>query len=181
MRINLKEKYENEVVPDLIRDFNYKNLHEVPKITKIQINRGLGLSAQNSSILKSTIDEIRLISGQQPIITKSKKSIAGFKLREEQNIGVTVTLRKKKMYSFLEKLIHLTLPRIRNFRGLPLSCFDQKGNYNFGLKDQLVFPEITYESVDQTRGFNISIITTSKTKEEGLALFRKIGLPLVNN
>nr|YP_010444260.1 ribosomal protein L5 [Fibrocapsa japonica]UTE95147.1 ribosomal protein L5 [Fibrocapsa japonica] len=181
MRINLKEKYENEVVPDLIRDFNYKNLHEVPKITKIQINRGLGLSAQNSSILKSTIDEIRLISGQQPIITKSKKSIAGFKLREEQNIGVTVTLRKKKMYSFLEKLIHLTLPRIRDFRGLPLSCFDQKGNYNFGLKDQLVFPEITYESVDQTRGFNISIITTSKTKEEGLALFRKIGLPLVNN
>lgn len=172
--------YKETVIQNLKQKFEYKNIHEVPKIVKIQVNRGLGLDAQNNSILKKTVDEIRTITGQQPIITKAKKSIAGFKVREEMNLGVTVTLRGEKMFSFLEKLIHLVLPRIRDFRGLSAKGFDRDGNFNFGLREQLVFPEISYDTVDQTRGFNITIVTTAKTKNEGIALLKEFGFPLID-
>jgi large subunit ribosomal protein L5 len=172
--------YKETIIPNLQKNFNYKNIHEVPKIIKIQVNRGLGIDAQNNSILKKSVDEFRVITGQQPIITKAKKSIAGFKVREDMILGVTVTLRGEKMFSFLEKLIHLVLPRIRDFRGLSSKGFDRDGNFNFGLREQLVFPEISYDTVDQTRGLNITIVTTAKTKNEGIALLKEFGFPLID-
>lgn len=178
MKQALKKKYENEIINNLINEFKYKNIHEVPKLIKIQVNRGLGEAASNNSTLQQSIQEVRMITGQQPIITKSKKAIAGFKLRENQPLGITVTLRGNYMYSFLERLINLVLPRIRDFNGLSLNGFDNYGNYNFGLKTQLVFPEISYETVSQTRGFNITIVTNAKTKKEGVSLIKNYGLPL---
>lgn len=172
--------YKEIIIPNLQNKFNYQNIHEVPKIIKIQVNRGLGIDAQNNSILKKSVDEFRVITGQQPIITKAKKSIAGFKVREDMILGVTVTLRGEKMFSFLEKLIHLVLPRIRDFRGLSCKGFDRDGNFNFGLREQLVFPEISYDTVDQTRGLNITIVTTAKTKNEGIALLKEFGFPLID-
>ena len=177
---NLKLLYKDLIFTNLIKEFDYKNKHQVPKLVKIQVNRGLGLDGQNNKTLQKSIEEIRLITGQQPILTKAKKSIAGFKVREEMTLGITVTLRNAKMYAFLEKLIHLVLPRIRDFRGLSLKGFDRNGNYNFGLKEQLVFPEISYENVDQIKGFNISIVTTAKTKNEGIALLKGFGFPLTD-
>nr|YP_011005020.1 50S ribosomal protein L5 [Analipus japonicus]WAM61883.1 50S ribosomal protein L5 [Analipus japonicus] len=177
---NLKFLYRDSIFPNLIKQFDYKNDHQVPKLVKIQLNRGLGLDGQNNKALQKSIDEIRLITGQQPILTKAKNSIAGFKVREEMILGITVTLRNRKMYAFLEKLIHLVLPRIRDFRGLSLKGFDRNGNYNFGLKEQLVFPEISYENVDQIKGLNISIVTTAKTKSEGVALLKEFGFPLTD-
>ena len=172
--------YKESIVENLNKKFNYKNIQQVPKLIKIQVNRGLGIDAQNNSILKKTVDEFRAITGQQPMVTKAKKSIAGFKVREEMNLGVTVTLRGEKMFSFLEKLIHLVLPRIRDFRGISPKGFDRDGNFNFGLREQLVFPEINYDTVDQTRGFNLTIVTTAKTKEEGAALLKEFGFPLID-
>lgn len=177
--INLKKTYNEFISPKLIEEFNYLNIHQVPKLVKIQINRGLGINGQNNKLLQKSIEEIRLISGQQPILTKAKKSIAGFKVRENMILGVTVTLRRQKMYAFLGKLIHLVLPRLRDFRGLSIKNFDEKGNYHFGLQEQLVFPEITYENVDQIRGLNISIVTTANTKNEGIALLKGFNFPLV--
>nr|YP_010443892.1 ribosomal protein L5 [Chattonella marina]UTE94779.1 ribosomal protein L5 [Chattonella marina] len=177
----LKEKYKNEVIPNLIKEFEYKNIHQVPKLLKIQVNRGLGAAASNNSTLQQTVEEIRMVTGQQPVITSAKKSIAGFKIREKQPLGVTVTLRGNYMFSFLERLINLVLPRIRDFSGLSPNGFDQHGNYNFGLKTQLVFPEISYESVDQPRGFNITLVTSAKTKMEGLSLLKNYGFPFKNN
>jgi large subunit ribosomal protein L5 len=172
--------YKENIIQKLRTDFDYKNIHQVPKILKIQVNRGLGGDAQNNSILKRSVEEFRQITGQQPVITKAKKSIAGFKVREEMNLGVSVTLRSEKMYSFLEKLIHLVLPRIRDFRGLSSKGFDRDGNFNFGLREQLVFPEISYESIDQPRGLNITIVTSAKTKKEGIALLKEFGFPLID-
>ena len=172
--------YKESIIEKLNQHFKYKNIHQVPKLIKIQVNRGLGIDAQNNSILKKSVDEFRVITGQQPIITKAKKSIAGFKVREEMNLGVTVTLRGEKMFSFLEKLIHLVLPRIRDFRGLSSKGFDRDGNFNFGLREQLVFPEISYDTVDQTRGLNITVVTTAKTREEGVALLKEFGFPLID-
>ena len=140
----LKENYKNKITKNLKDKYNYQNPHQVPKLVKIQINRGLGLAAQNKNILQKTVDEFRIITGQQPIITKAKKSIAGFKTREGMSLGVTVTLRSEMMYAFLERFINLVLPRIRDFRGLNIEGFDKKGNYNIGLREQLVFPEIDY-------------------------------------
>ncbi len=177
---NLRLLYKNLIFANLIKHFDYKNNHQVPKLVKIQVNRGLGIDGQNNKTLQKSVEEIRLITGQQPILTKAKKSIAGFKVREEMVLGITVTLRSKKMYAFLEKLIHLVLPRIRDFRGLSLKGFDRNGNYNFGLKEQLVFPEISYENVDQIKGLNISIVTTAKTKNEGIALLKEFGFPLTD-
>jgi large subunit ribosomal protein L5 len=176
----LNQIYKEIIIQKLNQKFNYQNIHQVPKIVKIQVNRGLGIDAQNNSILKKSVDEFRVITGQQPIITKAKKSIAGFKVREDMTLGVTVTLRGKKMFSFLEKLIHLVLPRIRDFRGLTSKGFDRDGNFNFGLREQLVFPEISYDTVDQTRGFNITIVTTAKTKEESIVLLKEFGFPLID-
>jgi large subunit ribosomal protein L5 len=172
-----KNLYTEDVIPYLKETFEYNNIHELPKIEKIQINRGLGVAAQNTKILKKSVEEFRLISGQQPLITKAKKSIAGFKVREEMELGITVTLRRAKMFTFLDRLINLVLPRIRDFQGLDPKKFDKNGNYTFGITDQLIFPEIDYESVDQTLGFNVTITTTAKTPKEGLALLKKMGLP----
>lgn len=171
-----KELYTKDVIPYLKDTFEYQNIHQIPKIEKIQINRGLGVSAQNTKILKKSVDEFRSITGQQPVITKAKKSIAGFKLREEMELGVTITLRRDRMYSFLDRLINLALPRIRDFQGLDPKKFDKYGNYTFGILDQLIFPEIEYESVDKTLGFNVTIVTSAKNAKEGLALLTKMGL-----
>jgi large subunit ribosomal protein L5 len=169
--------YKTEVKPSLQKTFEYSNEMTVPKIVKVQVNRGLGLSASNSKMLKKTVDEFRQITGQQPVVTLAKKSIAGFKIREEMPLGVTVTLRKQKMYSFLERLINLALPRIRDFQGLDPKKFDKYGNYTFGILDQLMFPEIEYDQVDQTLGLNITIVTTANNPEEGLELLKQMGLP----
>lgn len=174
----LNEIYTDTVIKNLQTTFQYKNIHQVPKLIKIQLNRGLGIDGQNTAILKKSIEEFCIITGQYPIVTKAKKSIAGFKVRENMTLGVTVTLRGEKMYSLLEKIIHLVLPRIRDFRGLSSKGFDEHGNFNFGLREQLVFPEISYEKVDQTRGLNITIVTSAKTKVEGMALLKEFGFPL---
>jgi large subunit ribosomal protein L5 len=172
-----KDLYSTEVIPYLKENFQYENLHQIPKIEKIQINRGLGVAAQNKKVLEKSVKEFRSITGQQPLVTTAKKSIAGFKLREEVELGVTVTLRRNKMYSFLDRLINLALPRIRDFQGLDPNKFDKFGNYTFGLTDQLIFPEIEYEQVDQQLGFNITIVTSANNPKEGLALLTKMGLP----
>jgi large subunit ribosomal protein L5 len=177
MTQRLKTLYKDEIQGSLKNDFQFENVHEVPKLVKIQINRGLGVLAQNNNILKRSIEEMRLISGQQPVVTNARKSIAGFKIREEQALGVTVTLRGDKMYAFLERFINLVLPRMRDFQGLNPNSFDRHGNYNMGLREQLIFPEIDYNSVEQLRGFNITIVTTAKTKQEGFALLKGFGFP----
>ena len=177
---NLKNKYLNNVIPRLQKEFEYKNIHEIPKIEKIQVSAGLGLNAQNRAYLQKATEEIRLITGQHPIVTISKNSIAGFKVRDGMPLGLTVTLRREKMYAFLEKFIMLVLPRIRDFRGLNPNQFDKHGNYNLGISDQLVFPEIDYESVEQRRGFNITIVTTAKNSREGFLLLKELGVPFSN-
>jgi len=174
---NLKTEYLNIVIPKLVNTFGYKNKHQIPKIEKIQISSGLGLNAQNKTYLQNAIEEYRLISGQQPVLTKAKKSIAGFKIREGMPMGLFVTLRREKMYAFLEKLVKLALPRIRDFRGLSQNNFDKNGNYNLGITEQLVFPEINYDSVEQVRGFTITIVTSAKNKAESLFLLKELGVP----
>ena len=177
---NLKTHYLNTVIPNLVKEFEYKNKHQIPKIEKIHVSAGLGLNAQNRVFLQKATEEIRLITGQQPILTISKKSIAGFKVREGMPLGLTVTLRREKMYAFLEKFTKLVLPRIRDFRGLNSANFDKHGNYNLGITEQLVFPEIDYDSVDQRRGFNITIVTTAKNSAEGFFLLKELGVPFSN-
>lgn len=180
MNLSLKLLYKNQIQENLKHKFLYKNVHEIPKITKIVINRGIGEASQNAKILDKSIRELTIISGQKPIITRSKKAIAGFKIRENIPIGIKVTLRKHKMYNFLNKLINLALPRIRDFRGISKKHFDGNGNYNLGLREQLIFPEIEYNSVDKIRGMNISIITTAITDREGLYLLQEFGMPFQN-
>jgi large subunit ribosomal protein L5 len=174
---NLKNHYINDVIPKLLEEFKYKNKHQIPKIIKIQVSAGLGLNAQNRVFLQKAIEEIRAITGQHPIITKSKKSIAGFKIRENVPLGLTVTLRREKMYAFLEKFIKLVLPRIRDFRGLNPTSFDKYGNYNLGISEQLVFPEIDFDSVEQRRGFNITVVTTATNSLESFFLLKELGVP----
>jgi large subunit ribosomal protein L5 len=177
MHKDLKVLYKEKVVPLMIKDFNYKNIEQVPKLVKISINRGLGDVSKNSKELELSLKEIATISGQQPTINKARKSVAGFKIREEMPVGGSVTLRRDRMYNFLTKLINIVLPRIRDFRGIDPNGFDGKGNYNLGLTEQLIFPEISYDQVTQMRGFDISIVTTAKTDEEALALLKNLGLP----
>nr|WGH12792.1 ribosomal protein L5 [Echinothamnion sp.] len=177
MSQSLKDNYENKIFPELLKEFKYKNVHEVPKLVKITINRGIGEAAQNNKAIDKSIQEFAYITGQKPVITKTKKSIAGFKIRENIPIGLKVTLRKEKMYNFLNKLINLSLPRIRDFRGISSQQFDGRGNYNLGLREQIVFPEINYEQIDKVRGMNITIVTTAKTDRESLVLLRKFGMP----
>ena len=174
---NLKDHYLKVVAPKLLEEFQYKNIHEIPKLEKININAGLGLNAQNRVYLQKATEEIRVITGQQPILRSSKKSIAGFKVRENMPLGLTVTLRREKMYAFLERFIKLTLPRIRDFRGLKPNTFDKFGNYNLGISEQLVFPEVDFDAVDQRRGFNITIVTSAKTQQEGFFLLKELGVP----
>ena len=174
---NLKKDYLEVVVPKLVKEFNYSNIHQIPKIEKIQVSAGLGLNASNRVFLQKATEEIRQITGQHPVLTMSKNSIAGFKIREGMPLGLTVTLRKEKMYAFLEKFIKLVLPRIRDFRGLNPKNFDKYGNYNLGISEQLVFPEIDYDSVEQRRGFNITIVTTAKNSTESFFLLKELGIP----
>ena len=177
MTQRLKELYKEKAIPNLIAEHQYTNPQQVPKVVKIQINRGLGLAAQNNNILKKSIEEFTVITGQKPVITLSKKAIAGFKIRQAQELGIKVTLRNEKMYSFLDKFINLTLPQIRDFRGISSKSFDREGNFTLGLKEQLIFPEINYDDVDQVRGFDITIVTTAKTKAEGKTLLKELGFP----
>ena len=173
-----KDLYKDYVVPSLIEEFGYLNPQEVPKIVKISVNRGLGEGSRNSKELEISLKEIATVTGQQPVINMAKKSIAGFKIRDGMEVGASVTLRKEKMYSFLDRLIHITLPRIRDFRGISVDGFDGRGNYNLGIKDQLIFPEISYDDVNQMQGFDISIVTTAKNDEESYSLLKKFGMPL---
>jgi large subunit ribosomal protein L5 len=173
-----KKLYKDYVVPSLIEEFGYLNPQEVPKIVKISVNRGLGEGSRNSKELEISLKEIATVTGQQPVVNKSKKSIAGFKIRDGMEVGASVTLRKEKMYSFLDRLIHITLPRIRDFRGISVDGFDGRGNYNLGIKDQLIFPEISYDDVTQMQGLDISIVTTAKNDEESYSLLKKLGMPL---
>ncbi|MBT0654466.1 50S ribosomal protein L5 [Geomobilimonas luticola] len=173
----LKELYNKEMVPQLMKDFNYKNVMEVPKIEKIVINMGLGEAIQNVKILDSAADELSVISGQKPVITKAKKSIASFKLRQGMPIGCMVTLRKDRMYEFLDRLVNVALPRVRDFKGVSAKGFDGKGNYSLGIKEQLIFPEINYDKVDKIKGMNISIVTTANSDDEGRALLKLLGMP----
>ena len=178
---NLKNDYLNVVIPKLQEEFQYKNKHQLPKLVKITINSGLGQNGQNRVYLQKATEEIRAISGQHPILTLAKKSVAGFKVREGMPLGLTVTLRREKMYAFLEKFIKVVLPRIRDFRGLNPNNFDKHGNYNLGITEQLIFPEIDYDNVEQRRGFNITIVTSAKTANEGKFLLQELGFPFKKN
>jgi large subunit ribosomal protein L5 len=181
MTETLRNYYKEKVIPMLLEQFKYQNVHEVPKILKITINRGLGEASKNNKALEISLQELSTISGQQPIITKARKSIAGFKIRDGMPVGIAVTLRKQLMYSFLERFIHLALPRIRDFKGISIKGFDGRGNYNLGIKEQLIFPEIEYDKVDQIRGMDICITTTAKTQQEGIALLKALGMPFNDN
>jgi large subunit ribosomal protein L5 len=173
----LKKKYQKEIVPSLVEKFNYDSVMEVPKVEKIVINMGVGDAVQNSKALDSAVEELALISGQQPMVTKAKKSIAGFRLREGMPIGAKVTLRGERMYEFLQKLVDVSLPRVRDFRGISKKAFDGRGNYTLGVKEQLIFPEINYDQVSKVRGMDIVIVTTSNTDEEARELLGQLGMP----
>ena len=173
----LKDYYVETVIPALMTKFNYTNVNEVPKLEKIVLNMGLGDEKDNSKSFQLAVEELRLISGQKPVVTKAKKSVANFKVREGQNIGAKVTLRAGKMYDFLDKLMNIVLPRVRDFKGVPTKSFDGRGNYSMGLKEQLIFPEISYDQVEKTRGLDICVVTTAKTDEEARELLALLGMP----
>src|SRR5687768_5577530 len=173
----LKEKYRNEIAPALAKEFEIKNPLAVPKISKVIVNMGLGEASSNAKILDVATEELRAITGQKPVITKAKKSIAAFKLREGMNIGAMVTLRGDRMYEFLDRLISVALPRVRDFRGISGKALDGRGNYTLGVREQLIFPEIDFNKVDKTRGMNISIITTAKTDDQARSLLKAMGMP----
>ena len=177
MAAKLKTLYQETIVPKLMDQFQYSNIHQVPKLMKVTINRGLGEAAQNAKSLEASVNEIATIAGQKPVVTRAKKAIAGFKIRQGMPVGLMVTLRGERMYSFLDRLVNLALPRIRDFRGISPKSFDGRGNYTLGVREQLIFPEVEYDRVDQVRGMDISIITTAITDEEGRALLKAMGMP----
>ncbi len=177
MKARLRDHYKKNVVPALQKEFGYKNVMAIPKIQKISINIGLGEATQNAKLMDGAVNELGQIAGQKPVVTKAKKSIAAFKLREGMPIGCMVTLRDDRMYEFLDRLMNVALPRVRDFRGVSSKSFDGRGNYTLGVKDQLIFPEIDYNKVDKTKGMNICITTSAKTDAEGLALLRYMGMP----
>lgn len=181
MSSKLYQTYSETIVPKLKEEFGYTNIHQVPKVVKITVNRGLGEASQNAKALESSIKELTIITGQKPVVTRARKAIAGFKIRQGMPVGVMVTLRSDRMYAFLDRLINLVLPRIRDFRGISPKSFDGHGNYSLGLREQLIFPEINYDTIDQIRGMDVSIITTANTDEEGRALLREMGMPFRNN
>lgn len=180
MLTRLEDKYNSEVVPALMEKFGYKNIMEVPKLEKIVINMGVGEAKDNQKVLESAVSDMTIISGQKPIVTRAKKSIANFKLRENMPIGCKVTLRKNKMYEFADKLMNIALPRVRDFRGVSDKSFDGRGNYSLGVKEQLIFPEIEYDKIDKIRGMDIIFVTTAKTDEEARELFRFLGMPFAS-
>ena len=176
----LQERYENEVVKSLMEKFNYSSKMQAPKIEKIVLNIGVGDAVSNSKLLDDAVNELTLITGQKPVVTRAKKSIAGFKLREGQAIGCKVTLRGERMYEFLDKLVNVSLPRVRDFRGVSNNSFDGRGNYAMGIKEQLIFPEIEYDKVDKLRGMDIIFVTTAETDEEAKELLKLLGMPFKN-
>jgi large subunit ribosomal protein L5 len=176
----VKEIYLKEVVPQLMKTFGYKNLMEVPRLEKVTLNMGLGEAVQNIKILDSAVEELSLIAGQKAVITKAKRSIAAYKLREGMPIGVMVTLRRDRMLDFFDKLVNVDLPRVRDFRGVSGKAFDGRGNYSLGIREQIIFPEINLDKIDKVKGLNISIVTTAKTDEEGKELLRLLGMPFRN-
>ena len=173
----LKNLYQETIVPKLMNQFQYSNIHQVPKLLKITVNRGLGEAASNAKALEASLSEIAVITGQKPVVTRAKKAIAGFKIRQGMPVGIMVTLRGERMYAFIDRLISLSLPRIRDFRGISPKSFDGRGNYTLGVREQLIFPEVEYDSIDQVRGMDISIITSAKNDEEGRALLKEMGMP----
>lgn len=173
----LKEKYQNEVIKAMMEKFNYNNIMQVPKLEKVVVNVGVGEAIQNSKALDATVSDITIITGQRPVITKAKKSIAAFKLREGMKIGCKVTLRGDRMYHFVDKLFNIALPRVRDFRGVSPKSFDGRGNYSMGVKEQLIFPEIEYDKIDKVRGMDIIFVTTAKTDEEARELLKLMGMP----
>lgn len=177
MTQRLKTTYYETIVPQLQKEFGYKNPLQIPKVVKVTVNRGLGEASQNAKALESSLEELALITAQKPVVTRAKKAIAGFKVREGMPVGVMVTLRSQRMYAFLDRLINVALPRIRDFRGISPRSFDGRGNYNLGLKEQILFPEIEYDKIDQIRGMDVAIITTANTDEEGRALLKAMGMP----
>ena len=176
----LKDFYEKEAVPKLFEAFNYKNIMQVPKLKKIVLNMGLGEAIQNIKLLDSAAEELRILAGQKPVITRAKKSIAAFKLREGMPIGCMVTLRRERMYDFFYKLVNVALPRVRDFRGISGKAFDGRGNYSLGIREHIIFPEIEYDKIDKIKGLNISVVTSAKTDEEGQELLRLLGMPFKN-
>lgn len=178
--MSLKELYEKEVVSQLIETFDYKNILEVPRLEKVILNIGLGEAIHNIKLLDSAKEELKLITGQAPVITRARKSIAAFKLREGMPIGCMVTLRRSRMYDFYEKLVNIALPRVRDFRGISGKAFDGRGNYTLGIKEQIIFPEVDYDKIDTIKGMNITVVTTAKTDEEGKQLLKLLGMPFRN-
>ena len=179
--MSLKKRYREAIHPKLLKDLNFSNLHQVPKVMKVTVNRGLGEAAQNAKSLEASVEEIATITGQKPVVTRAKKAIAGFKIRQGMPIGVAVTLRGDRMYAFLERLINLALPRIRDFRGVSEKSFDGRGNYTLGVREQIIFPEISFDKIDAIRGMDITIVTSARNDEEGQALLREMGMPFRNN
>ncbi len=173
----LKELYEKEVMPQLTKEFGYKNLHQVPRLVKIVVNTGLGEAVQDIKVIDKSMEELAMITGQRPVVTRARKSVAAFKVREGMPIGCKVTIRGIRMYEFLDRLINAVLPRVRDFRGVSPKGFDGRGNYTLGLKEQIVFPEVDYDKVDKLRGMNITIVTTAKTDEEGRSFLSALGMP----
>ena len=176
----LKEFYEKEAVPKLIKTFNYKNVMQVPRLEKVVLNMGLGEAIQNIKLLDAAAGELQIIAGQHPVITRAKKSIAAFKLREGMPIGCMVTLRRNRMYDFFYKLVNVALPRVRDFRGISGKAFDGRGNYSLGIKEHIIFPEIDYDKIDKIKGLNISVVTSARNDEEGKELLRLLGMPFRN-
>ncbi|MBO8129561.1 MAG: 50S ribosomal protein L5 [Peptococcaceae bacterium] len=174
---NLKQKYLEEIVPAMKEKFGYKNAMQVPKLEKVVINSGLGEAIQNPKAIDAAIEDLRAITGQQPVVTRAKKSVAAFKVREGMKIGAKVTLRGERMWSFMDRLINVALPRVRDFRGVSPNSFDGRGNYTLGIKEQLIFPEINYDKIDKIRGFDVTIVTTANTDEEARELLRLLGMP----
>jgi len=176
----LRNKYKDEIVPQLMKDFGFKNVMQVPKLERIVVNMGLGEAVQNAKLVESAAEELKAITGRKPIVTRAKKSIAGFKLREGMPIGVMVTLRGEQMYDFLDRLVSLALPRTRDFKGISPKAFDGRGNYTLGIREQIVFPEINYDKIDRIKGMNVTLVTTAKTDEQGRALLKSLGMPFRN-
>ena len=179
--MSLKQRYRETIQPKLLKDLSLSNIHEVPKVLKITVNRGLGEAAQNAKSLESSITELATITGQKVVVTRAKKAIAGFKIRQGMPIGCAVTLRGERMYAFLERLINLALPRIRDFRGVSPKSFDGRGNYTLGVREQLIFPEVSFDKIDAIRGMDITIVTSARTDEEGQSLLREMGMPFRSN
>jgi large subunit ribosomal protein L5 len=176
----LKSIYEEEIVPKLIERFKYKSIMQVPKLSKIVLNMGLGEAIHNIKLLESSAEELKMIAGQSPVITRARKSIAAFKLRAGMPIGCMVTLRRRKMYDFYYRLVNIALPRVRDFRGLSGKALDNNGNYSLGIKEHIIFPEIDYDKIDKIKGLNITVVTTAKTDEEGKELLKLLGMPFMN-